>query len=191
MDANGADFYTVTAYPLSQVIEISLPSPPDHGDLRFAASGRHDAVIERAIINLPTQDYTLVYMTTPSSSVSYESIHEEGHMYAMDDEFDTGMHTGMKRDMSSDAASDDAEGGNINSNLPLFEKYQFVNSGESLHILRRYEATWLTMSIAIFMGVTVSLLLIMILLVGLNAISGLEVSYMAFSKDMNPAAHKK
>lgn len=41
------------------------------------------------------------------------------------------------------------------------------------------------------MGVTVSLLLIMILLVGLNAISGLEVSYMAFSKDMNPAAHKK
>lgn len=135
MYTNSADFYTGTAYPLSQVIEVSLPSPPDHGDLRFAALGRHDAIVERAIIYLPTQDYTLVYMTTPSSSVSYESIHEEGHMYAMDDEFDAGMRTGMKRDMSSDAANDNADGGNINSNLPLFEKYQFVNSGKSLSIL--------------------------------------------------------
>jgi len=41
------------------------------------------------------------------------------------------------------------------------------------------------------MGLTVSLLLIVILYVALNAISGLEVSYMAFSKEMNPQAQKK
>ena len=35
------------------------------------------------------------------------------------------------------------------------------------------------------MGLAVSLLLLMILYVGLSAISGLEVSYMAFSKEVS------
>ena len=41
------------------------------------------------------------------------------------------------------------------------------------------------------MGLTVSILLIVILYVALSAISGLQVSYMAFSKEMNPASQKK
>jgi len=41
------------------------------------------------------------------------------------------------------------------------------------------------------MGLTVSLLLLLILYVGVSAISGLEVSYMAFSKEMNPSSQKK
>jgi len=41
------------------------------------------------------------------------------------------------------------------------------------------------------MGLTVSLLLLLILYVGVSAISGLEVSYMAFSKEMNPNSQKK
>jgi len=45
--------------------------------------------------------------------------------------------------------------------------------------------------IGIFMGVSVSLLLLSILYVGLSAISGLEVTYMAFSKEMGPAAQRK
>lgn len=40
------------------------------------------------------------------------------------------------------------------------------------------------------MGIGVSLLLLSILYVGLNAISGLEVSYAAFSKEMGPQAQK-
>jgi hypothetical protein len=41
------------------------------------------------------------------------------------------------------------------------------------------------------MGIIVSLLLLSILSVGISAISGLEVSYGAFEKEMGPAAHKK
>jgi hypothetical protein len=40
------------------------------------------------------------------------------------------------------------------------------------------------------MGLTVTILLISILYVGLSAIAGLEVSYMAFSKEMGPAAQQ-
>ena len=42
----------------------------------------------------------------------------------------------------------------------------------------------------IFMGLMVSLLLLGILYVGVSAIAGLEVSYIAFSKDMGPSAQK-
>lgn len=41
------------------------------------------------------------------------------------------------------------------------------------------------------MGLTASLLLLFILYIGISAIAGLEVSYMAFSKEMGPAAQKK
>jgi hypothetical protein len=41
------------------------------------------------------------------------------------------------------------------------------------------------------MGLLVGLILISILSVGLRAISGLQVSYGAFEKDMGPAAQKK
>jgi hypothetical protein len=41
------------------------------------------------------------------------------------------------------------------------------------------------------MGLTVSLLLVVILWIGVSAIAGLEVSYMAFSKEMGPQAQNK
>lgn len=41
------------------------------------------------------------------------------------------------------------------------------------------------------MGLTVSLLLFGILYVGVSAIAGLEVSYMAFSKEMGPQAQQQ
>lgn len=41
------------------------------------------------------------------------------------------------------------------------------------------------------MGLTISLLLFMILYVGISSIAGLQVSYMAFSKEMGPQAQKK
>ena len=41
------------------------------------------------------------------------------------------------------------------------------------------------------MGISVTLLLVSVLYVGISAISGLEVSYMAFSKEMNPGAQRK
>lgn len=41
------------------------------------------------------------------------------------------------------------------------------------------------------MGLFVGILLLSILYVGISAIAGLEVSYMAFSKEMGPQAQKK
>lgn len=41
------------------------------------------------------------------------------------------------------------------------------------------------------MGLIVSLLLFVILYVGVSAIAGLDVSYMAFSKEMGPQAQNK
>lgn len=41
------------------------------------------------------------------------------------------------------------------------------------------------------MGLTVSLLLFIILYVGVSAIAGLDVSYMAFSREMGPQAQGK
>ena len=40
------------------------------------------------------------------------------------------------------------------------------------------------------MGLSVSVLLFLILYVGVSAIAGLEVSYMAFSKEMGPKAQQ-
>jgi hypothetical protein len=41
------------------------------------------------------------------------------------------------------------------------------------------------------MGLTASLPLLLILYVGIRAVSSLEVSYFAFSKEMGPAGQKK
>jgi hypothetical protein len=41
------------------------------------------------------------------------------------------------------------------------------------------------------MGLTISLLLFVMLWIAVSAIAGLEVSYMAFSKEMGPAAQNK
>lgn len=41
------------------------------------------------------------------------------------------------------------------------------------------------------MGLSVSLLLFLILWVGVSAIANLEVSYMAFNKEMGPGAQKR
>lgn len=59
--------------------------------------------------------------------------------------------------------------------------------------VRKHKLPYLVtnMSAGIFMGLSVALLLLMILYVALSAISGLEVSYMAFSKEMNPNSQKK
>lgn len=62
--------------------------------------------------------------------------------------------------------------GNSTDNRGLFEKYQFFTPG-------------------IFMSLIALFVMLSILTVGLKALSGLQVSYGAFDKDIGPAAHKK
>ncbi|KAL9079793.1 MAG: hypothetical protein Q9157_001365 [Trypethelium eluteriae] len=114
-------------------------------------------------------DYTVIYITTPPSLEAPSSRSHQQQIYDMDDfELDGTEHIELKRDFNGHIRA--AE----NSSLPLFETYQFLSPETGL-----------------FMGGVVTLLLLLILYVGVTAIASLEVSYMAFSKEMGPAAQKK
>ena len=124
---------------------------------------------------LPTDSYTVIYMTTPPTEQVYSQggdVEQQQQLYDMDDEqYPATLHPDhFKRNAKAYPRAE--TGGNVGSNLPLFEKYTFLSSG-------------------IFMGGTVTLLLLLILYIGISAISGLEVSYHAFSKDFNPGSQKK
>ena len=113
----------------------------------------------------------------------------EPSLYEMDDEFyPSAMHQGLKRDIKYEPL----KSGNhsMQDGLPLFEKYQFLSPGKSFH---HHSVKPSTNSIysGIFMGLTISLLLFVMLWIAVSAIAGLEVSYMAFSKEMGPAAQNK
>ena len=77
----------------------------------------------------------------------------------------------------------------MQAGLPLFEKYQFLSPRKPMYATTLVLIT-ANFRVALFMGLSVSLLLLLILSVGVRAISGLEVSYMAFNKEMGPQAQR-
>lgn len=111
-----------------------------------------------------------MYTTSPPSNADYQQVDNQEQVYEYDEPYPSSLHTDLKRDTNAYPRASNSS--NLNSDLPLFEKYQFLNAG-------------------IFMGLLVTIVLLMILYVGISAISGLEVSYGAFSKEMGPAAQRK
>ncbi|KAJ9645214.1 hypothetical protein H2201_000990 [Coniosporium apollinis] len=149
-----------------RAVKVDFPVLPSHGEERTAELGRRDSYLD-ATIAAAGERFTVIYTTTPPSSEQLAATqHKTQVVYEMDESYPEAYHMDLKRDVSSHAENNTA------SNLPLFEKYQFLSSG-------------------IFMGLSVSLLLFMILYVAVTAVSSLEVSYYAFSKEMGPAAQKK
>ncbi|KAG9759004.1 BIG1-domain-containing protein, partial [Aureobasidium melanogenum] len=148
-------------------IHVRFPSLPTVNDDRESALLQADSYLNSLLATLDS--YTVLYATLPNLFPAFKPQHPE--QYEMDEPYPSNMHTDLKRDLNahivraSNASSPQAD-------LPLFEKYQFLSPG-------------------IFMGGVVSILLFSILYVGISAIANLEVSYMAFSKDMGPAAQKK
>lgn len=125
----------------------------------------------------------IIFLSAPAEAFD----HPERH-YEMDEPYPTAMHQDLKRDIIYSPAKSNSS--SMQDGLPLFEKYQFLSPGKSCSRI----SNWIRLLIAfpgIFMGLSVSLLLVVILWVGVSAISGLEVSYMAFSKEMGPAAQNK
>ena len=116
---------------------------------------------------LKETDLTVSYITTPiDERVAKAQLHEENPPYEMENAFGTYPQLELKRDLSSHAKrANSTEGG-------LFEKYQYFTPG-------------------IFMGFAAIIPLFLILLVGVRALTSLEVSYFAFSKEMGPNAQKK
>ncbi len=113
------------------------------------------------------QNYIVIYTSTPPSTTPEHVPEYELHMYEMDDPFPSALHLDLKRDVDAHQANN-----TVSSTLPLFEKYQFFTP-------------------AIFMAIPVALILFLILYVGVSAVSSLQVSYFAFSKEMGPTAQKK
>lgn len=109
------------------------------------------------------QDFTVIYITTPPTE-SQAKVQLEHYTY--DSNFPGSVQMELKRDLSAhEKQSNATEGG-------LFERYQFFTPG-------------------IFMGFAAIIPLFLILLVGVRALTSLEVSYFAFSKEMGPNAQKR
>jgi len=145
-----------------RVYTIKFPTLPAQNPADKLAE--YDSILSEFIQNYFTDEqWTVLYTTTPRDELIAEDL--EVQSYEMDEPFLDAVNMEMKRDVESHAKDGQREGG-------LFEKYQFLSPG-------------------IFMGLTASLPLLLILYVGVSAISGLEVSYFAFSKEMGPAGQKK
>ncbi|KAF1943487.1 BIG1-domain-containing protein [Clathrospora elynae] len=143
-------------------------APSSSKALRIQQLQSDDASLEQFIVNeAKSQDYTVIYVTTPQTeSQAKEPLIQEHQTYQMESSFPGAVQMELKRDLSSHAKrANSTEGG-------LFERYQYFTPG-------------------IFMGFAAIIPLFLILLVGVRALTSLEVSYFAFSKEMGPNAQKK
>jgi hypothetical protein len=115
-----------------------------------------------------SKDYTVVYITTPTSEQVAKAQLDESHPpYEMENPFGEYQQIELKRDLSSHDKQ--ANSTNVGG---LFERYQYFTPG-------------------LFMGFAAIVPLFLILLVGIRALLSLEVSYFAFSKDMGPNSQRK
>ena len=127
----------------------------------------------------------VVIISTPLTAVEHTD-----KVYEMDDPYPSALHQDLRRDIKYEPLKSSSDS-TMQDGLPLFEKYQFFSPGKFLPVYFTVADTANENCLGLFMGLTVSLLLVVILWVGVSAIAGLEVSYMAFSKEMGPAAQNK
>ncbi|KAF2702933.1 BIG1-domain-containing protein [Pleomassaria siparia CBS 279.74] len=157
-----------SAFPHSdepRVVYYSLP-PPLAKD-RATALDKSHTLLENIIINLDSPDYTVIYTTTPQAESQLDDTLQNHYTYEMEDSFNEAVHMELKRD----AVSHQRKNTTVKEGA-LFERYQYLSPG-------------------LFMGITAMIPLVVILYVGLTAITNLEVSYFAFSKEMGPAAQRR
>ena len=127
----------------------------------------------------------VVIVSTPPTTVEHTD-----KVYEMDDPYPSALHQDLRRDIKYEPLKSSSNS-TMQDGLPLFEKYQFFSPGNQLLVHFVVGNLANENCLGLFMGLTVSLLLVIILWVGVSAIAGLEVSYMAFSKEMGPAAQNK
>lgn len=81
------------------------------------------------VSSLDNSKYAVIYTTTPRTGEAEDVLHEQ-YRYEMDDLFPSSVHTELRRDVEAHAS-------NGTSDLPLFEKYQFLSPGVfSIHCPR-------------------------------------------------------
>ncbi|KAF2725466.1 hypothetical protein K431DRAFT_309105 [Polychaeton citri CBS 116435] len=147
---------------------------PEQGKEMDKQLAAHDEKVEEILKSFDTakESWILIYTSSPPASVSID----EGSVYEMDEPYPSSFHQDLKRanpelaqrsDVSAQESLD-----NLDQNVPLFEKYQYFTPG-------------------LFMGLFASFFLLIPVYIGVSALANLEVSYMAFSKEMGPAAQNK
>ncbi|KAF1845698.1 BIG1-domain-containing protein [Cucurbitaria berberidis CBS 394.84] len=147
---------------------IMSKAPATSKALRTQQLLSEDAELEEQIVNeVKSRDYTVIYITTPQTETQAKAqLADEQYKYDMENSFGEAVQMELKRDLSSHMKrANSTQGG-------LFERYQYFTPG-------------------LFMGFAAIIPLFLILLVGIRALTSLEVSYYAFSKEMGPNAQKK
>lgn len=127
-----------------------------------------DETMQSLITKESSQDFTVIYITSSvEESVAKALLQEDSPPYEMETVFGGFDQLELKRDLSSHV-----QRANSTNSAGLFERYQYFTPG-------------------IFMAFAAIIPLFLILIVGIRALTSLEVSYFAFSKEMGPNAQKK
>ncbi|KAL9616468.1 MAG: hypothetical protein Q9160_008663 [Pyrenula sp. 1 TL-2023] len=149
-----------------------------------------DATLKAYLDLLPSQDFTVLFTTTPPGVQcgTSENEKQEKLSFEMDTEFQEPLHTNLKRDVATHQPR--KVGNQTIVEGPLFEKYQFFSPGIASKITARCKRRT-NRFLGLFMGFTIGLILLSILYVGISGLASLSVSYAAFDKETGPAAQKK
>ena len=150
-------------------MKVDFPFPSS-GASRAQGLEENGVFLSSVLDMLPSVNFTVIYTTTPSSLDSHGSMAEPDYH---SDNTALALFQGrieLKRVLSGRQGEDEPD--ITLPDGPLFEKYQFFTP-------------------AIFLGGAVSLFMLMILYVGISALSSLQVSYAAFDRENGPAAQKK
>jgi hypothetical protein len=146
--------------------------------------GSTDRSISSVLDLLSNRNYTVIYTTTPQvSGINRQETSKQYEMY----NHDQSLHTDLKRDITPQPLRSKSNQTLVDG--PLFEKYQFLSPGKQpcWPVLRNM----LINCQGLFMGLSVSFLLLSILYVAVSGVASLQVTYAAFDKENGPAAQKK
>ncbi|CAG8396359.1 unnamed protein product [Penicillium salamii] len=113
---------------------------------------------------LPSSKYTILYITSPREFPETDSVIYE----TSEGSYQDALHMEMKRDFSASGSSSSSS----NKSTSLFEEYQYFTPG-------------------IFMGLMATFLFLIILYIGISALSSLQIPYAAFEKDESATVLKK
>ncbi|KAJ5180500.1 BIG/ATPase V1 complex subunit S1 [Penicillium capsulatum] len=146
------------------IVNIEFPMLSLGSD-RAQQLSENDGLIADIIDRIPSSSkYTLLYVTSPREFPESDSVLYDSN----EDSYQNPIHMEIKRDYSSHAGGSDSS----DRTQSLFDEYQYFTPG-------------------IFMGLIATFLSVVILYIGISALSSLQVPYAAFEKDTSAAVHKK
>jgi len=156
-----------------RVLRVEFAHPPTGASARAHRLSQHDSFLSSIIDLLPSSKYTVIYTTSPASSMGPHILGQSSSASSVEnfdgiEHWQSDLHAELKRGLHSARQSTNE----TTANGALFERYAFLSPG-------------------IFMGLLVVLPLLGILFVALTAVSSLQVSYAAFAKEMGPQAQKR